>query len=81
MGHTLRAWDPRPLQSMLNGPLYFGPLNSLVPKCFRPFWILFSVTGVSGLTRYLLHILSTLVGIALSERWPYGYARTEYLTL
>ena len=26
VGYTPRAWDPRSLQSMLNGPLYFGLL-------------------------------------------------------
>ena len=28
VGYTPRAWDPRLLQSMLNGPLYFGLLGS-----------------------------------------------------
>ena len=27
--YTLRAWDPRSLQSMLNGVLYFGLLQHL----------------------------------------------------
>ena len=29
VGYTPRAWDPRSLQSMLNGPAYFGRLQRL----------------------------------------------------
>ena len=40
VGYTPHAWDPRSLQSIRNGLMYFRPLNSLVPKWSPLFSIL-----------------------------------------